>query len=474
MFKREHRGSTRSSGGAWVLILGMGLLALLSGCGILNYQQDPVGAVMSLPKLADSVMEIKTVSDIKRSFVFRAATILFPDGVPESPEALPTLSGEQQEAVNAFLAQRIQGVQVRASGLIANSPVYQPLQKGAIEFKRVKFLVTGKPEAIVDDTGVVFVDVRIVQAILRSVIIQWQRQGGIEGSSNIFGIYVTPDRHDLYPDARPLSAAEESKAIGQFNRFRTSVASAAPNTEIGIWFKLFTQDTSDGPMSQAFGDGLLNRLFDRALGALNAQMNEAAVLQSARYAQETFESALDFLVAHELAHQAFGHPGARVVPAGAGDADTCHAWQAQESLADELATVLLIQRQFVESRAPSIVKTENGHTIDGDGFTLSVNGGVLFLSTAFQLAGFTQELVKAPCTYPSVAQRLEAQEPLWAYADRARSQGMYLEGLMRGDWLRSRDDARMASILEAARSGEGQRVRALLDPIVEQRFKGKV
>ena len=459
------------------------------GCALMNAANDPLGAIESIPGLVDSIVQIKTVGDIKRSFVFRAAELLFPNGLTESPDDLPVLTPQQQEQLSDFLSQRIGGIQQLAGRLLSQHPQYQSPDNAAPRFKRLKFLATGHPEAVVDEEGVVFIDVRITQAVLRSVIIHWQRSGGLEGSGGgIFSMFAGVRRGDFGPDAKPLTRDEEVAAIAQFNRFRAAIAQAAPNMDIGIWWKALTREPAESPFGRSKDDGPMDRMLDgmldRMMNGFIEQLNEESALAAARYAQETFESSLDFLVAHELAHQVFRHGATRSQP-GPVDAATCAAWRAQELQADEFAAVLLIQRQLAESTARTIVqKGEGSFEISGRGHQPSVDGRTLFLSTAYRLAGFNGVLGGSGCSYPTVHERIARLDPLFTYADAGRSAGLYYEGLLKGHWTRQRDDARLPDVLASAdrslpaadspAAAARGRIVSLLQPLVQNRFKGQI
>lgn len=458
---------------------------LAAGCAGPDFTRDPVAAFKLVRGVVSTANEMKTVSDIKQSFIFRASELLFPDKVTTSAEALPMLSAEEQEQVSVFLAGRVEDL-YRLSNLVAHRhEVYRDELQATPRFHRIRFLVTGKPEAVVDSDGVVFIDVRTVQALLRSVIIQWQKDGGIEGSENVWSLLVGFSRPDVGPETPRLSATEEAKAINQFNAYRELVRRAPPAAELGFWYRMLMQSPDKHDMEQAFGKGFLNAAADRAFAAFNQQVREMSMLAAARHAQELFESSIDFLIAHELAHQAFGHPQTRAARDGeAPDAATCTRWQEQELVADEFASMVLVQRQFGESRAWTIKETSNGVEKKGDGFVPSVDGRLLVLSTAYQIAGFTDVLVQAPCRYPTTSVRMAQVDAIFKVAEAGLSAGLYLEGVNRGDWLRSKDDTRLKLVVEAideaARDVRGQpapkvaRYRAMVSTVGRDRFTGKV
>lgn len=466
-------------------VLALTVVCLLAtGCAGLDVTRDPVAAFKLVRGVVSTAKEMKTVSDIKQSFIFRASELLFPDKVTTSAEALPVLSVEQQDQVSAFLAGRVEDLYTLSDLVVHRHAVYKAELQAAPRFRRIKFLVTGKPEAVVDSSGVVFIDVRTVQALLRSVIIQWQKDGGIEGSENVWSLLMGFGRPDVGSDGPRLSAAEEAKAIDQFNAYRRLVRSAPPAAELGFWYRMLTQSANKHDMEQAFGKGFFNAVADRAFAALDQQMREMAMLAAARHAQELFESSIDFLIAHELAHEAFGHALARVLRDGdVPDAATCSRWQEQELIADEFASMLLVQRQFDESRAPTIKETKNGFESKGDGFVPSVDGRLLVLSTAYRIAGFTDELVQAPCRYPTTTVRMAHVDAIFKVAEAGLNSGLYQEGVNRGDWLRSKNDERLSDVdkaIDEAAHREGvpaplvARYRTMVSTVARNRFKGRI
>jgi hypothetical protein len=458
-------------------------LLKLVGCALMKPAADPIGAVKELAHLVGTLNEIKTTSDIKQSFVLRSSELLFPSRLTASAETLPTLTDEQQEEVSQFLSGRIQGLYALSANFVNRHDAYKSVLVAPPQFRRVKFLITGKPEAIVDTTGTVFIDVRTVQAILRSVIIQWEKNGGISGSSNPFALLVGFDSEDFGPDGPTMFPTEEVKAIDQFNAYRRLVKEAPPSSELGFWYRLLTKSPESHTIEQTFGKGFFNEMADRAAAALEEQMREMVMLAAARHAQEIFESAVDFLIAHEIAHQVFGHASTRAA-AQVGDDVACAVWQQQELLADEFAALVLAQRQFTEARAPTIRETRKGFEQKGDGYMPSVQGRSLVLSTAYRIAGFSDELVHKPCRYPSTRERMDKVNTVFKCSDASLRKGLYLEGLHRGDLLRSKEEARLSEVLAAAElspkeaeafdSAQLSRVMGIVQTMARDRFTGRL
>lgn len=466
----------------------------LAACAVTNYKSDPISALLELPRILDNLQQMKSVSDIKGSFVFRTADLLFPEGLTPSPEQLPTLSEAQYEQVNRFLGKRIAAVQDLAKNLVVSHPQYRAQQAAPTRFTRVKFLKTGQPEAIVDADGVLLIDVRIVQSILRSVIIHWQRSGGLEADQGMFAglaLLTGPRRFDINSIAQPVPLAEERQAIAAFNRFHDEISKAAPSMEIGMWLKMLkaqvTPGSRPGTGAGALTDrgsegGFLDRLLDRSMEGMVAEMAEQSRLIAARYAQETFESALDFLIAHELAHQLFAHAAERARPGASEAPAACNTWSAQESAADEFATVLLVQRQLAESRPARVIEQPNGYQQDGAVRVPAIDGGSLFLSTAYRLAEFGNRLVSDGCSYPSAERRLTDIGLVLELAERVNQRGLHYEGLMKGSWTRSRDNTRLAQVMSdeprsASRNASLQQVeraRQLVGPMIEARYRDRI
>ena len=73
----------------WIVALQFALsiaaLAVLAACALSNPAANPLGALQDLVHLGQSVVEMKTVADVKGSFVLRASDLLFPDGLTPSP-----------------------------------------------------------------------------------------------------------------------------------------------------------------------------------------------------------------------------------------------------------------------------------------------------------------------------------------------------------------------------------------------------
>jgi hypothetical protein len=127
---------------------------------------------------------------------------------------------------------------------------------------------------------------------------------------------------------------------------------------------------------------------------------------------------------------------------------------------------------------------ENGFEQEGDGFEPTVDGRSLFLSTAFKIAGFSNTLVSEPCLYPTTRQRISRIDSIFEFADSARHAGLNLEGRLRGDWFRSRDNARLPTIFDRAgreRTAPADemrldptRIEVLVRPMVENRFRDHI
>lgn len=469
--------------------LSIAALAVLGACALSNSASNPLGALQDLVHLGQSLVEMKTVADVKRSFVLRASDLLFPNGLTPSPEQVPQLTSAQLKEVDGFFAQRINAVQNLALSLMATHPQYSGSRGAPSRFTSVKFIAQGQPHAVVDSDGVLLVDVSVVQAVLRAVIVHWQASGGLEANEGIFGgfsMLTGPNRFDLDELSKPLPPADELKAIVAFNAFRREVHDAAPTMELGVLFKTIQGARGKGVTLTGIGRALGGKpdLMDRALfrmmDGMEAQMAEQSRLVAARYAQETFESALDFLIAHELAHRLFGHVAAREALPDAVQA--CAIWRGQELAADEFAAVLLVQQQLAGSRPARIVQTANGFQQDGSATIPSSDGGSLFLATAYRLAGFGQLLVTGGCSYPPVESRLAAVGLVLAMGEGANQSGLSYEGLMAGSWRRAKDNARLAELMGDERSEryknlpsqQVQRVRQLVSPMIESRFKDRI
>ncbi len=459
-----------------ILLVCLGLI----GCTNLDVRNDPISAWHDVVHLVKTVKEMKTVGDIKSSFIFQASELLFPDGLTTSPEALPKLSSEQQDKVNQFLTSRIADIYGLSAKVIEMHPEYKVQQKAPLKFSRVKFLVTGNPDAIVDKDGVVFIDVRIVQSILRSVILQWHRDGGVSGDPGLYSDFPVTSRTYAETENSRISPDVELKAIRQFNEFRLKVKKASPSMEIGMLIGLVTRPADSNPREEASVDGMFDAMANRAFTEMFRQMREKAMLSAARNAQERFESAIDFLASHELAHQAFGHALTRNVSGNDLDAEVCRSWQQQESEADEFATLVLVQRQYSESIAPTVKESSNGISIDGFGYQPNVDGGSLMLSTVYKISGLTNVLVQIPCTYPSPKYRIDRTYAIFRYSDAALSSGLYLEGVQKGSWFATKDDKRLGQIFKSAQDSgvqdvaDSARIQALVEPLIRRRFAGAI
>ena len=477
----------------WIVALQFALsiaaLAVLAACALSNPAANPLGALQDLVHLGQSVVEMKTVADVKGSFVLRASDLLFPDGLTPSPEQVPQLTSAQLRKVDGFFAQRIDAVQSLTLSLVATHPKYSGSGGAPSRFASVKFIAQGQPHAVVDSDGVLLVDVSVVQAVLRAVIIHWQAGGGLEANNGFLGgfsMLTGPKRFDLDALSKPLPPADELRAIVAFNAFRREVHDAAPTMELGVLIKTIQGAKGKGDTLTGVGRALGGKpdLMDRALfrmmDGMEAQMAEQSRLVAARYAQETFESALDFLIAHEIAHRLFGHVAKREAAVDAVQA--CAIGRGQELAADEFAAVLLVQQQLAGSRPARIVETGNGFQQDGAATIPSIDGGSLFLATAYRLAGFGQQLVAGGCSYPPVAQRLADIGLVLAMGEGGNQSGLVYEGLMAGSWRRAKDNARLAELVGDERSEryknlpsqQVQRVRQLVSPMVEARFKDRI
>lgn len=451
--------------------------------GQFDIRKNPVAVLTNLYNGVASLREVSTVVELKNSYFFTVVKTFFPDGVPRDPSHLRELSGEQRARADAFLAERAAQLYGDAAALLAASPDFKAMAARPARFTQTRFRprVQGEPEAIVDLEGTVYVDEITFQSILRSVVLDWARRAA-EGS-------------DL--------AVSEGELIDRFNRYIHQVSVADGSMHLTMYKRLLlgapAPDDSKPPAPTQDGDGkddgpwwerLLVGMAERGLGAMSEGFEAQARLEATRDAQEAFSSAVDFVLAHELAHWVFDHPATRANNR-ARDAVDCATMQRQELQADEFGAAVLILQRFQSSTGTELSKemASNSYTIHSMGHTRNIAGFRLFLDAAFPLAGFTPA-IQGDCRYPEPKLRLARLNVGDRYALAALEHGLALESMHKAAWFESADENKVDGIRHSAAatlavdSGDdvvvaveppvGARWQSLIDPMIVQRFKGNV
>jgi len=425
---------------------------VLGACGGLDVRKNPESALKNLAAIARNLEEMRTANDIKQSFLFKATDIFFPNGITENPDQLPRLDDRQLELVNVFLQTRVRGIYENSGPMARTHPAYSRAMTGTPVFKRVQFTTRGQPEAMVDAEGVVFLDVRVLQAVFRAIVLNWTYSQERRGSGR---------------------RTDEIAAIKSFNAFVNGVKEAPPTTDLSLLAHLLapsapaTSSLRPAPKlesSPSFFSGMLDRQSD----AMEAAMTERKMRSLARSAQERFESSIDFIFAHELAHRALGHLERRALADfKALSAPTrCEELRKQEMQADEFAAVAIVAGQFQGSSAHTITVSSGKINVDPTGHVPDIYGYLPLFARGMSIAGFDDQLGFPGCTYPSRVERMNAVHSFIEYSRGVLDKALEQEGVLRGQWLPARDDARLAQILQAGDtefvSGEQYSISAFL------------
>ena len=92
--KTMQRGFVQESG-VLQFSLSIAATAVLGACALLDPSANPLDRLKDLVHLGGSLVEMKTVADVKDSFVLRASYLLFSDDLTPSPDQVPKLTPAQ-------------------------------------------------------------------------------------------------------------------------------------------------------------------------------------------------------------------------------------------------------------------------------------------------------------------------------------------------------------------------------------------
>jgi hypothetical protein len=355
-----------------LLVAGCAAAAVL-GC---STEEVLTGLVKNREYVADSLTRPLTVSQAKDTFLIRSSRIFYPDGIPKDPAHLPDFTEPQKQAIQSLLQaslQRVQSTQERHAALIAKHftgfapPPAKP---------RLQLLNQGQAVAGTDSSGLVLVDMKVVQAIYRSAL-----------------LFVLGDERELGPQQERLAFERFAEMRGGLD----GMSGLLPFSDL----KGFAQGARE-----AGGRNPLDAVMSGLVGVLESRLTDAAFVGESRRLESSFLGAIDFLLAHETAHVALRH-----FPA----TDQCALAQQRELDADRHAVLLNLLASY--DAAGRIVVTVSGGSISARGAGAAAilaeppQSHEQFFRHAYRLAGFHAALEAAKqCEYPDTAVRVKLAE----------------------------------------------------------------
>jgi hypothetical protein len=305
-------------------------------------------------------------------FVIRAADLFYPHGAPEDLNVLPLIEDKEAGEIEGLLNEVLElvltihrsaadDIQRRfGQTLVLDPKVAVRLSRNGIPISQVRV----KSHA----TSTVEIDIRVVQAMFRSIIVGAATPVATPNESPEMAIERMRRKSD------PLSAANERAAILNYLALVEWIRTGASPAKVTIGDMQVS-----GPL---FGGETIDMGDFRKDPKLQTILGLALVMQL----EQRFLDILGFLLAHEGGHVVLMHND--VVRNRQGD---CELFQSLELQADEYATWLL-------------------GFYSGD--ERSVKEGVLgyrdFFRFTYEIAGFESYRPEVGCSHPTVDVRVEA------------------------------------------------------------------
>lgn len=331
------------------------LLCVLSGC--IQFQVT-----------GDSSGHMKR--EITESFLYKSAALFYPNPVVDDPRRTPTLSESNLEILEQELDDKLSQVLRAQRG--QQELIAKVFGQSASKQPGVKLLLVNRdlPEARTTSDGEISIDVRVVQAMLRSAL--------------LIALRAEVDLHRLATATRTqfpneFTIEEERLVVNTFLSKRERL-DQTPSRSV-----LEDIENSD-PTMVPDGTGDMDSWEMRNL---LIELNRVAM----RYDAETV-----FLLAHEIGHVALGHFQENIGML------ECSRRQSLESAADAYAVMLL-----TSATAPQAVADLLGMMGEGFGYVRLFEGFDTFFSYAYDYAGFDQR----NCNYRPPKERLEAVQEIY-------------------------------------------------------------
>jgi hypothetical protein len=366
-----------------LLVLPTFAMFVFVGCSARNVAEN---IVKNRDELGRAIKQPLAIHSARNTNLLRAGLIFYPDGSPMDPDVLPPLTDAQLKIIEEIVGVELQSVhqvQVQHSAfLVSRFPGHDP-KRVPIQFE---LFANGDALAVSDSgTGMVAIDASVVQAIFRAALVS------IFSDSSDYGF--DPAVGETISKSSSLRATERA-AFAAFSNFRWRLGNLSSFT--------FASDAAAmlGGMSAA------EEMLDRRL-------HDSETILESRQLESAFLNAIRFMVAHEAAHIAMGHPVS---------ADTCAQARANEDIADRYATIVsgLVAYQraapiVLESGATPNYQIQKSPLLE-ESVLAPADGSSEFFRFAYTLAGFGLALGQiSDCEYPSPRVRQEALEP-YGYA----------------------------------------------------------
>jgi hypothetical protein len=228
--------------------------------------------------IADSAERPLTVADARGTFLLKSSHVFYPRGIPIDPSQIPDLTDTELAGIEHMLDTELRRITATQSQhrafLAAQFPGFDDRRaKAQIEIENQRLAV-----AATEQSGRMFVDAKVVQAIYRAALLSVLVDEDLKGSKE----------------------ERERSAFGKFAEFSQNVEGMSP---------VLPLNDARGFLSAArHAKGTLEDRMDEGLrGVLQARLQDMLVVEQSQRLEGSFLGAIDFLLAHETAHLVLGH-----------------------------------------------------------------------------------------------------------------------------------------------------------------------
>jgi hypothetical protein len=330
--------------------------------------------------IGDTLNRPLSVADARGTFLLKSSRLFYPHGIPDDSDTIPPLTGKELGEIDRMLSERlsrIMSIQEKHRALLIDHYPGFDIARAKV---KLAILSQGTAVAATESSGRMFIDAKVVQAIYRSALL------------SVLVERTTPS----------IGKEQEREAFAEFADFNKKLG------EMSSFLPLSDLSGFTKGVEQAKDSGNLGKLFGGMWGVLESRLRDMHIVSQSQSLEDSFLGAMEFLLAHEMAHLVLGH-----YPAS----ELCAEAQERELIADRYAVLLNVLSSY--ENAAKVELTENA---DG---SLSSRGrgatGLLFVAPdsfaqffkhAYELAGFDGLMQSiADCRYPPSSDRSKAAQP---------------------------------------------------------------